>query len=82
MTRSINPMEASTYQIWVAESLSQSWSAWFDGMIISSAAGGGSLLTGEVRDQADLFGKLLKIRDLGLTLVSVLRLDRDPEAAN
>ncbi|NPV78469.1 MAG: hypothetical protein HPY59_19095 [Anaerolineae bacterium] len=63
----------------MAENLSQSWSAWFDGMTISGDACGGSLLTGEVRDQADLFGILLIVRDLGLTLVNVIRVDRNPK---
>ncbi|MEJ5202465.1 MAG: hypothetical protein WHV66_09565 [Anaerolineales bacterium] len=79
MTHSVNPMAANTYQIKVAENLSQSWSAWFDGMTISSDSRGGSLLIGEVRDQADLFGILLKVRDLGLTLVNVIQVDRNPK---
>ena len=62
------------YRIWVAETIDDRWSAWFDGLAISPAVGGGTHLTGPIIDQADLFGKLLKIRDLGLTLCGVERL--------
>lgn len=59
------------YQITVKESLDDTWSAWFDGLTVTPAVGGGTLLAGEVRDQAALHGLLAKIRDLGLTLVMV-----------
>lgn len=60
------------YQITVKEQLEESWSAWFDGLTVAPAPGGGTLLAGEVRDQTALHGLLAKIRDLGLTLVAVV----------
>jgi hypothetical protein len=66
------------YQISVKESLDDTWSAWFDGLTVTPAPGGGTLLAGEVRDQTALHGLLAKIRDLGLTLVMVAS---DPPAA-
>ena len=42
-----------------------------------TSADGGTTLCGPVADQAALHGVLRKIRDLGLPLVSVTRLDAD-----
>ena len=42
---------------------------------LDKAPAGGTLLTGYVVDQAALYGVLMKIRDLGLTLISVQRLE-------
>lgn len=60
------------YQITVKETLEESWSAWFDGLTITPAPDGTTLLAGSVRDQAALYGLLAKLRDLGLTLVAVV----------
>ena len=59
------------YEITVKEQLDDTWSAWFDGLTVTTAPGGGTLLAGAVRDQTALHGLLVKIRDLGLTLVAV-----------
>lgn len=59
------------YQITVKEDLEDTWSAWFDDLTVTPAPGGGTLLAGVVRDQTALHGLLAKIRDLGLTLVTV-----------
>ena len=62
--------EETTYEIRVRDVLDEKWSAYFGSfrLIISDDE---TLLTGTVRDQAELFGILLKIRDLGLHMVSV-----------
>ncbi len=59
------------YQIKLAGHLGAEWGEWFGGLIITLAEDGDTLLTGPVRDQAALFGLLKKVRDLGLTLISV-----------
>ena len=59
------------YQITVKEGLEDSWSAWFDGLTITPGACGTTILAGEVRDQTALYGLLGKLRDLGLTLLTV-----------
>lgn len=61
------------YQLRVEGHLDPGWSEWFDGLAISQEADGITLIAGPVRDQAVLFGLLIKVRDLGLTLVSVNR---------
>lgn len=64
------------YQIRVEGHLDSGWTDWFDGLTITREDGGNTLLTGEVVDQSALYGLLKKIRDLGMSLISVLRVDR------
>ena len=61
------------YQIRVEGLLDQQWVDWFDGLTITLEEGGVTLLTGLLVDQAALHGLLKKVRDLGLPLVSVSR---------
>jgi hypothetical protein len=63
------------YQIVVKGNLEPVWSDWFDGFSIEASPGDETLLLGLVADQAALHGLLSKIRDLGLPLVSVNRVD-------
>ena len=48
-----------------------SWSDWFDGVQIGADSNGETVLTAELTDQAALHGLLRRIRDLGLTLISL-----------
>jgi hypothetical protein len=64
-----------TYQIKLEGHLSPLWEAEFEGFTITLAENGMTCLTGPVIDQAALHGLLRKIRDLGLPLVSVTRLE-------
>ncbi len=67
------------YEIRIEERLDERMSAWFDGLDIEySPQAGDTRLTGQMADQTALFGALGKIRDLGLTLISVRRLDEAP----
>jgi hypothetical protein len=59
------------YQITVKEYLEDSWSDWFDSLRITHGSDGATTLTGAVRDQTALYGLIAKLRDLGLTLLSV-----------
>ncbi len=63
---------AINYVITIQGHLDERWSAWFDGMTITTTARGETLLTGPVIDQAALHGLLMKIRDLGLPLLAVV----------
>jgi hypothetical protein len=63
-------MPETTYQIRVKSALDEKWTTYF--FPFSMFAGyDETLLTGVVVDQAELFGILLKVRDLGLHLISV-----------
>lgn len=62
------------YQIRVREQLTKRLSGWFDGFSIHNEANGETTLTGQIDDQASLFGILSKIQALNLTLLAVNRL--------
>lgn len=59
------------YEIKVAGTLPDRWSAWFDGLRISGESDGTTILSGFVPDQAALHGLLQKLRDLGIPLISL-----------
>jgi hypothetical protein len=65
------------YEIRVKGVLESRWSAWFDGLQISSDESDVTVIAGPVTDQAALHGLLAKIRDLALPLISVRRIDPD-----
>ena len=48
---------------------------WFAGMTVSATEDGDTLITGPVEDQAALHGLLRKLRDRGLTLLSINGVD-------
>ena len=62
------------YEIRLEGQLGHQWTEWFEGLTITLTENGDTLLTGPVVDQAALFGLLRKVRDLGLPLLSVIRL--------
>ena len=70
-----NKNDQGFYNIKVKGILDEQWSDWFDGMTITPYSDEDTILTGWIRDQAALHGLLNKIRDLGLILLSVERLD-------
>jgi hypothetical protein len=55
--------------------LGPEWSTWFDGLTVQTLPGGDSVLTGPLPDQAALHGILLKVRNLGLELLSLSRVE-------
>ena len=59
------------YQVRIEGHLSSQWTDWFGGLTITLEEDGDTLLTGPVIDQAALHGLLKKVRDLGISLVSV-----------
>jgi hypothetical protein len=61
--------------------LEDRWAAWFGDLTITREDNGDTLLIGPVVDQAALHGLLAKVRDLGLPLLSVIRLEPNQELA-
>ena len=59
------------YKIRIHRHLEQRWASWFDGMTVTHESDGTTLLAGDVADQAALHGLLQRVRDTGLTLISV-----------
>lgn len=79
MSSNLNPnVDASqfmVYEIKVEGHLGGQWTDWFGGLTIILENNGETLLTGPVMDQAALYGLLIKVRDLGMALISVNRLE-------
>jgi hypothetical protein len=65
---------SARYEIRVAGVLDGRWAAWFGGLQLSRR-GEETVICGLVVDQPALHGLLAKVRDLGLCLISVRRLD-------
>ncbi len=63
-----------TYRIRVKGHLDDRWSDWLGDMTLHLQEDGTTLLVGPVVDQAALHGLIIRIRDLGLPLLSVRRL--------
>lgn len=63
-----------SYRIRVRGHLAQRWSDWFDGFQLQYKDGD-TIMTGGVADQAALHGVLAKIRDLGLPILLVKKLE-------
>jgi hypothetical protein len=71
----IDPDQPMVYQIRIKGHLGHQWTEWFEGLTITLEEDGDTLLTGPVVDQAALHGLLKKVRDLGMPLVSVNRVE-------
>ena len=76
MTEELRP-EAGFYEIRLLGTLTPRWTARFDGLRVSDQGDGTTVIAGPV-DQAALHGRLQRVRDLGIPLISVTRLDQIP----
>jgi hypothetical protein len=70
-----DPNEPMTYQIRIKGHLDSQWTDWFGGLTITPEENGDTLVTGFVADQAALHGLLKRVRDLGMPLVLVTRVE-------
>lgn len=68
------------YEIKVYGNLEDRWSDWFEGWTIKSD-GSVTTLSGIIEDQPALHGLLVRIRDLGLPIISVTRIDASKDKA-
>jgi hypothetical protein len=71
MTRSPRWPEPAGYRLRVDGHLDEHWSAWFGDLTLTRDSDGTTTLSGAVSDQAELHGMLNKVRDLGVTLISL-----------
>jgi hypothetical protein len=70
-------MISDVYRITIKGHLDSEWSDWFDGLTIALVDNGETILTGPIVDQTALHGVLIKIRDLGLPLLGLSRVEPD-----
>ncbi len=62
-------------EITVKGRVDPSWSEWFGGLSVTHTDQDETVLSGQLADQAALYGVLSRLRDLGLPLVSVRHLE-------
>jgi len=74
MTNSDKQPGPEDYRIILKGRLDKQWTDWFDGMTITYEDDA-TILTGKVADQAELYGLLIRIRDLNLPLLLVERIE-------
>lgn len=65
------PGSGSIYRIRVAGHLDLEWAGWLGNMEIEHLPDGTTRLSGQMPDQAALYGCLLKLRDAGISLISI-----------
>ncbi|WP_217490897.1 hypothetical protein [Bacillus sp. FJAT-27225] len=65
--------EPGMYEIRLKGYLDSRWADKFANMAFTHKTDGTTILSGPVADQAELYGLLRKVRDLGLTLISINR---------
>jgi hypothetical protein len=71
--------DSNRYEIRIQGRLDDRWSAWFDGLGITRQPDGTTVIAAPALDQAALHGLLRRVRDAGLQLVSVSRMDPDQD---
>ena len=69
------PTPRPRYELRIQGHLDQHWSTWFGGLALTREDDGTTTLRGTVTDQAELHGLLAKVRDLGVTLISLTSID-------
>lgn len=74
-----NPEQPIIYHIRIKERLGEEWQEWFEGMTITHNATGETIISGQIVDQAQLFGLLKRVRNLGLTLISITRTNSEDD---
>lgn len=67
--------ESGCYELRIKGHLDKRRAGWFEGMTIVLEENGETRFTGTVVDQSALYGLLRKVRDLGMPLISVNRIE-------
>ena len=79
----IDPFPAETvYELRISGRLGHSTQTWFEDMDVTvdeSSSPVQTIIQGPMRDQAALYGLISRIRDLGLTLLSVNRVEKEED---
>ncbi len=67
--------KAEHYEIRLKGLLDDRWPHWFEGLSLTREDDGTTILCGPVVDQAALYGLLKKVRDSGMSLISVIHVE-------
>lgn len=70
--------EPRRYEIRIQGHLDSQWADWFGILTVRLEENGDTLLIGTLVDQSALHGLLRKVRDLGMPLISINRIEPDP----
>jgi hypothetical protein len=81
ITSESDPGQPMIYQIRIKGHLDREWTSWFGDLTITLEDNGETLLTGAMVDQAALYSLLRKVRDVGMPLLSVVRVKPDQAVA-
>jgi hypothetical protein len=82
MAKSPRPQASACYKLRLDGHLDDHWAAWFGDLTLTRESDGTTSLCGLVSDQAELHGLLMKVRDLGVTLISVTVIDPSDSVDN
>jgi hypothetical protein len=63
--------QTQCFEIKIDGHLSDQRTRSFEGLQVTQLANGETLICGEIKDQSQLFGILIRVRDLGIPLLSV-----------
>ncbi|MEM8860439.1 MAG: hypothetical protein AAGD96_19110 [Chloroflexota bacterium] len=75
-----NQESSNNYAIYVQGELSERWAQWFDDMAIAPEPERNvTVISGRLSDQAALHGLLNRVRNLGLTLIAVQKIEDEIE---
>jgi hypothetical protein len=74
------PDASASYELRIGGHLDQHWSTWFGGFTVTHEDDDTTTLRGIVTDQSELHGLLAKVRDLGVSLISVVTLEATRDA--
>ena len=69
------PSKKQRYQISIEGHIGLDWSSLFDEVEVEHTKDGHTILSGGLPDQTALHGVLMQVRDLGLTLVEIRRIN-------
>jgi hypothetical protein len=81
MSKIRSDREPESYEFRVGRHLDDHWAEWLGNLTLTRESDGTTTLRGPVTDQAALHGLLIKIRDLGMILLSVRAIDWPTDVA-
>jgi len=66
-------------EIHIKGQINPQWSEWFGGLTITHSGSDETILSGQVQDEAALYGIISRLRDLGLKLTSLSSKEKKEE---